>query len=110
MLSQKEMVRIAATYIEIVTKEEGAIFPDYKVFEEGIIFNYQSKEFVNTGKKGWFGGYCGFIIGKDKGLIYHDIKGPIEMNDEKLKKRFQANKIQGISLNGVKTIFNMKKA
>jgi len=111
MLNQEKIVKIATTYVEIVTKGEGAIFPDYVAFESGITFNYQGKEFVINGdKKGrWFGGYSGFIVGKEKGLIYHDIRGPIEMNDEKLKKRFLANKIPAVSLSGIRAKFNMKR-
>ena len=107
MLKQKEIIAIAAAYVEIVTKEEGAIFLDYKFFEKGIIFNYQSKDFVNSGKNGWFGGYSGFIVDNKKGLIYQDFRGPMEMNDEKLKNRFLANKIPAVSLSGIKAKFNM---
>jgi len=109
MLNQEKIVRIATTYIEIVTKGEGAIFPDFKVFEKGIIFNYQTKDFVTTGKNLWFGGYFGFIVENEKGLIYQDFRGPMEMNDEKLKKRFLANKIPAVSLSGMKAKFNMKR-
>jgi len=110
MLNQTEIVTIATTYIEIVTEGEGAIFPDYKVFEKGIIFNYQNKEFVATRNRQflWIGGHCGFIVDNEKGLIYHDIRGPMEMNDEKLKKRFLANKIPAVSLSGIKAKFNMR--
>lgn len=110
MLHQKEIVAIAEAYINIVTKEEGAIFPDFKEFSNGILFNYQGKEFVINGdtRDRWFGGYAGFIIGKEKGLIYHDIYRPTEMNDKKLKKRFLANRIPAVSLSGIKAKFNRK--
>lgn len=107
MLNQKEIVTIATNYVDIVTKGEGTIFPTYQVFDKGIIFNYQSKDFVTTGKNSWFGGYCGFIVDNKKGLIYHDIRGPMEMNDEKLKKRFLENKIPAVSLSGIKARFNI---
>ena len=110
MLNQKEVIAIAEVYINIVTKEEGAIFPDFKEFSNGMLFNYQGKEFVINGdtRGRWFGGYAGFIVGKEKGLIYHDTYGPTEMNDEKLMKRFHANKIPAVSLSGIKAKFNMK--
>ena len=110
MLHKKEVIAIAEAYINIVTKEDGAILPDFKEFSTGVLFNYQGKEFVINGdKRGlWFGGYCGFIISKEKGLIYHDIYGPTEMNDEKLMKRFHTNKIPAVSLSGIKAKFNRK--
>jgi hypothetical protein len=98
MIETTELVKIARKYIETVTRKEGDIFPDYFLFEKGIVFNYQNKEFIKSGERGkrWLGCLQPFIVSKSNGLIYHLFKS--DNSEKELIRKFLSNKIKGISL------------
>jgi len=105
MLQTKEIIEIAKRYIEIVTRGEGDIFPSYIEFGMGIMFNYQSKAFIEGNKKAlWFGDPPPFIIEKECGLIYHILNEDI--SEEQLIVQFLSNIIQGSSLAEISNKFS----
>lgn len=104
MLKIKDVINIARSYINIVTKNEGDIFNDFSDFGTGIIFHYQNKEFIGGNKKAmWFGELSPFIVSKKDGTIYHLFKDSI--SDKGLIKKFIAKEITGISLCEIKKKF-----
>ncbi len=109
MLKIEKVVEIAQNYIETVTREEGAIFPNFRDFGTGIIFSYQSKDFIKGNKKAlWLGNHQPFIVEKKKGLIYHLFREP--NTEEELINKFLSNKIdeEGLSLAEVYEKFDKK--